>query len=295
MLKNSFVILFILTVLCSNSNAQGIIAGSFDTTDIYTNPIPYDSCFYSNGVGDMSNISHSYYLDIDKNGVSDYKFISSLFWSMFSGGMTYTRIEPLNPQNYVITKFDTITYYTSPTPSTAIYQVPLPLDSGDIIKYDSTLHFTNTTSTLSDNSPGYPPSNPGWDQLGEHFIGIMMLVPNDTLFGWIKVSVEYGRIIINDYACNRNPNFNYNYVEPDYPCDIFPNPAENFLVVANHKKNEPIKSITFWEIDGTYFKKVSDLVDNKNITIDITELPSSIYILQIETTQKVFSKKIVVR
>lgn len=295
MLKHFVIILILLPHLAYDSSAQGIIAGVSDTTDIYTDPLPYDSCLSTNGVGNMYSRTDNYFLDIDKNGTNDYQFTSSFFWSMFTGGTTYTSITPLNSQNYIITKFDTVTYYTSPTPSTAIYKVPVPLDSGDLINFDSTYHFTNTTNCLSDISPGYPPSNSGWNQLGEHYIGIMMFVPNDTLFGWIKVSIEFDKIIINEYACNRNPNFNYNYVEPDYPCDIFPNPAENYLVVANHKKNDPIKNITFWMTDGTFIKKVSGLIDNINITIDITELPSSIYILQIETTQKIFTKKIVVR
>jgi hypothetical protein len=293
-MRYSIIILIILTRFPSNGNAQVITAGSNDTTDIYTDPIPFDSCWSSNGYGDMHSMLDTFILDIDRNGTGDYKFTSSSFWSMYTGGTTYATITPLNSQNFIITKFDTITYYTSPTPSTAIYKVPIPLNSGDLIPLDSNYNYTNTANCLSDISPGYPPSNSAWDQLGEHFIGIMMIVPNDTLFGWIRVSVENNKIIINDYACNRNPNFNYNSIEPVFCCDIFPNPAENYLEVANNQKDDPIKNITFWSIDGIFFKEVNASIYNKNITIDISELPSSVYIIQIETTQKVFSKKIIV-
>lgn len=290
-----FVSTFIFFIISNFSFGQNIIAGLYDSTDIYTNPEPDEICLSTNGYGDYHHMDDTLRLDIDKNGIDDYKFSSSFFWSMYTGNMYHALITPLNSQNHIVSRFDTVTYYTSPSPSIAIYTVPLALNVGDTINLNTNYHLTATTNYLADISPGYPPSDSAWSNIGDHFVGIVMYLPNDTLFGWIRLSVFYSQIIIKDYACNRNPNSNYNSTEPYFPYDIFPNPANNYIIVANNQKSNPIKSISIWSIEGKLISEINSINDSRNTTIDISGLSPAIYILKIESSEKFYSKKLVVR
>lgn len=278
------IVLIICSFLCCTLNiySQGIIAGISTTSDIYVDLNPNDSCYSWAGDCGPQNCVDTLRLDIDKDGIDDFKFTSYFLWSLGGGTFVNASIIPLNNNNYIISRFDTVIYYTSPSPSTFVFKIPQPLNFGDTLKTTSYFNFTNTFNYLYCNNSN-PPNNSGWHNIGEHYIGIKKIESNYTLWGWIRIEVNFAKVIIKDYACNKI-----------YNAEIFPNPAGDYVIVANNLKKDPIKKIKIYNTNGQLVSTINNISETGNIKIDISGLPQNIYILEVETLTSKYSKKLVV-
>ena len=278
------IVLIICCFLCCTLNiySQGIIAGISTTSDMYVDLNPNDSCYSRAGDCSFHSCNDTLRLDIDKDGIDDFKFTSHFFWSLGGGTSYYAGIKSLNSNTFIISRFDTVVYNTGPTSNTYVYKIPQALNYGDTINSDHFFNFTNTLNDLYSNSTN-PPNNSGWHNIGEHYIGIKKIESNYTLWGWIRIEVSFEKVIIKDYACNKI-----------YNAEIFPNPAGDYVIVANNLKKDPIKKIKIYNTNGQLVSTINNISETGNIKIDISGLPQNIYIIEVETLVSKYSKKLVV-
>ena len=72
---------------------------------------------------------------------------------------------------------------------------------------------------------------------------------------------------------------------------IYPNPAEDQLNILN-PAGIKVSKIEITTIDGKILKTVSPSLNNNLQTIDISEIPSGIYLIQVSTQSGIVSKKL---
>jgi hypothetical protein len=73
---------------------------------------------------------------------------------------------------------------------------------------------------------------------------------------------------------------------------VYPNPAQDFLVIQSHEK---IKSIELHTINGALIKKVALLGNQPSATINLNELESGLYIATVKTTAGILTQKVLVK
>ena len=77
-------------------------------------------------------------------------------------------------------------------------------------------------------------------------------------------------------------------LQPMNDFSVYPNPVSGMLTVLL-PTNEKCVSIKLLSVEGQMIKEYND----GTTTLDFSNLPSGIYILQVETVKKVFNKKII--
>ncbi len=73
---------------------------------------------------------------------------------------------------------------------------------------------------------------------------------------------------------------------------IFPNPTSGILNL-NFNANNPI-DISVFDLAGKVIRSKEDKNSNRIKTIDLTSLPSGIYLVKVTTTKKIFYEKIII-
>jgi len=86
------------------------------------------------------------------------------------------------------------------------------------------------------------PCTGAWNNIGEHFIGVKLTYPNETIYGWIRVegtgTGTSFTLTIKDYACNINHYSEINNVTEQNKSFVFPSPFNDKLAVNNHCTDE---------------------------------------------------------
>lgn len=220
-----------------------------------------------------------FFVDINGDNINDFKLSA-----IYSNGKQwyqrhYGKITPLNNNNVAISHFDScFTYmsppvfqYTTPLAKSFLFQDTIHknatwIDSAAFIAYyDSDAHYWSCDSTNFVNGPGY--------------VGVKVFVPNDTLYGWIKVKVTRpDSMIIYEYACNM---FSTGIESHKNNCllKIYPNPTSDQLyfecpIPLNRKCN--------FTIYDSYSRVVMTERINSSKTINIKQLTDGMYYLVID-------------
>lgn len=184
----------------------------------------------------------------------------------------------------------------------------LPDQLQDSTPIDQTLNFmksgvimssTNSSSTHNHNHT----SRGNWlnEQIG--FLGVKLHFSgsSDNYYGWVRVQILDGDLIIYDYGCDTIPNESIFAGEtirqdslPNVEDEIFlfPNPAKNYLTV-NFPKFITGKDclVKIFDLNGRLLLKINS---SQTVKIDLTEFSSSMYILKIDCEEKSYLKKLVV-
>ena len=79
--------------------------------------------------------------------------------------------------------------------------------------------------------------NTDWVNIGDHYLGFTLIIPFDTIYGWVRINVHtenggYGTTL-KDFALNKNPWLGISESENDQGFRLFPNPAEDKITVTN--------------------------------------------------------------
>ena len=295
--KNHFLLVFISFLLIHSSFIYGqyIIAGQHDTTDIYTDLIPDVTVLMLNGAP-TGYYFDSLKLDIDQNGTFDFLIYSGGGGGLGGGGEG-TTIVSLNTNSFISTFPDTSRW--GPFPSMYVVDsVPLAHATGDSIC--SSLLFTYSHSDFFASHYGNfaAPTVTYWNNIGERYVAVKLIVPNDTLFGWIKVQVDNtGQITIKDYACNKNPNHFSNM--PSSEVNLYPNPTNSDLHII-FNSIEP-QTITITTAQGALVNIISVnpganyiYTDKYEYVLNTVSLSQGIYILTIDSSKGKTIKKFVI-
>lgn len=267
-----------------NSFAQNSITGQVSQNDIYTNIEP-DSSIQAVAVH-LSELDGRIDIDVDKNGVMDFRFYASGGGGL-GGGSSGCTLSSFSSENKLLTHPETSLGY----PGTQYFTVNVADTLGENFELSSSCNFNNGSAVIWSNHYG---ASAGatvttWNNIGDHYIGFMIKPAYDTLYGWIRISVIPGTMTLKDFACNINDYSGINLELRNNFC-IYPNPANDFLNISipeNFKTN----SFSICDISGKLLLEENYIEDSKEV--DISDFDKGIYIIIFSSENEQFIKKFV--
>ena len=150
-------------------------------------------------------------------------------------------------------------------------------------------YYDNTAA--NPNNPNSPPRNVS---AGEQTTDEMMLV----FFVLTPYQAGDENIIVDSAVVAGTPQQLNNYYHGQQLLDVCPNPAVSNLIVKCFMEDPEVASITLVDMDG---KVVRQFMDNGKvssgysaITYSVSGLPAGTYSLEMRTTQRILTQKIVV-
>jgi hypothetical protein len=226
----------------------------------------YCTDLYPDVVLSPDHSTEEYIIDLNNDGNDDFRVTSYLEYSpshYYSGD----GIEPLN--NNEVADIHQIVF-------DSLEQISPMLD------------WTNESIVLHTNSSvfGESSSYGGWD--GLKYIGIRLIEDNDTLYGWIRLSLYWGATI--DSYCVQQYETSLDGVNSKDQVFVYPNPADNtvtFLLNTN-----TIGSIYILSHDGRLLKSYS--INGHLKTVELDELPDGVYIARIDNGFDMYICKFVI-
>ena len=129
------------------------------------------------------------------------------------------------------------------------------------------------------------------------YIGCRMFYEQDTLYGWIGLSVSNNNIelTIKEFAYNK-PNYETVPLQNNTVTKCYPNPNHGFLqiILPNSIENPIIK---FTDIYGETIciDDFSLNSDCKEISIITSNLPKGLYVLNIQGSNQIYKEKIIIQ
>ena len=273
---------------------QYIYSGIWGSDDYYFDFIPD-----SNLTQPQNNTVNSMEIDMNGDGSNDIK-LSTLF---MDGYQWYNKkritIEGLNQNQIAYSEIDTC--WSADFPPIFIYATYTPKELNFNALIDENLYWTDSIVFLSykewdaagPTNNGYFCSRSSQFQSDTGYIAVRLIEPNDTLYGWIKISdVNYASCIIHEFACNVEST-NINIIDLYSETNIYPNPSSSgYVIVEGNNQNNQIINIKIYNSVGLLneYKMVND----NNIRLDLSLLPDGLYLLFIETySEKKVLKKVV--
>lgn len=257
-------LLFCIVIIGSLLIAQPkfIVAGLWDSTDYYHDILP-DSTFAW-----WAGTPAHYYLDADSNSINDFKFTSTRSWAAF-WGEELVYLQALNGE------FNSLNNWY-----VRIFNL------NDTIRNDS-LWVGNGWRRINYHTwQQCPPLCPGYNtyvnnNLVDKYLGIRLITPNDTLYGWVMLSTSGGyQITLKEWAINTSATNSW-VRNPVFPGNtrIYPNPTnDQFLLSTEISLNEA--AILIYNSRG-HLVKCIDKVSGHSVTITCANLPAGLYYIQI--------------
>jgi len=249
-------------------------------TQIVYVDIDPDTTIFVPSIGGTHNI---YDFDIDNNNIIDFNISASYFY-VYGGPTTVLGRE------IVFKSLFTENMMTG-TCGTWGYYYPVLID--DTISVNS--NWFNYNNYIVFNCSGIPMNCEA--PVEDFYLGFKFLIGSNFFYAWARVSATYNSITIKDYAYNSIPNMyilaeqkeiDFEYLPAEV--NIFENKSR--LIVVN---NTPFLSgnIRIYNTLGRLVK-VFNLTDIYNI-IPLTGINSGIYIIRVETDDRVVNKKMFIQ
>jgi hypothetical protein len=268
-LKYITVLIIILGVtIKAKSQNNFIAAGFYQATDTFHDIVP-DTIF---------GCWHYYSMDINNDSTNDLKFSS--FFQSSAGGFWGEGGVSIVISNGEILKDTLNSNFAS------------ILKLNDTIM-DDTNWIGNTTLKISYYYWSQcPPLCPGYNyQINMHdtnrYIGYRSITLNDTLYGWIKISINGSILKVMEWAINKTTNnlvINNGYENIFH---IYPNPATDHINVISTQNSQ----FEILNIQGQTIKR--QLIQQGKTDIDISGLAKGVYILRLNSNDKMEVTKFV--
>jgi hypothetical protein len=278
--KILYLFVFILFSAGNYGIAQVITAGSVTVNDNYFDVVP-DSSFEALAVHLTPYPGGQMKIDIDQDGVADFNLSSGAGGGLGGGGGSCT-ITPLGSYATVASRNDTS---QGCCPAQYVAQLADTIDFGDTIP--GTRKYNSGGSYLWSTTYGWQqgPRINDWTNIGEHFIGVKLSYPRDTLYGWIRVEATGSNsdftITIKDFACNKNPHLGINGVAEPLKMRLYPNPFANELRVECLNCGESEVSIFDVTCREILRQRFTDAVN-----LHMPNLESGIYLYEVRSKNK---------
>jgi hypothetical protein len=273
--KRSVIVILLLQFTFSICEAQFILAGNVSGGDTYFDIIP-DSTLEALNVHISPYPGDTIVLDVDNDGIEDYE-IRTYGGGGLGGGAGGCIIIPLGTYAQVASHIDTS---NGCCPMQYIAQLADTLVLGDTIS--NTLLFLSGSTFLWSTTYGaaQAPIINDWNDIGEHYIGIRLTYPTDTLYGWIRVeATNIGHFILSvkDFACNKNPFIGINEEYDNRELIIYPNPFFNKITVSCSNCDNAI--FTIYDL---FSSKILELNFTKSISISTEQFADGIYFYEVK-------------
>jgi hypothetical protein len=252
---------------------------------IYTDLIP--NIFLDASVQPMA------YLDIDQNGNNDFCF--SMNYEYYEDSISGESWSEFTTWINGIGSFRELAIDNSGNPNYQCIETELII--GDTINSEGFIW--GTGSYLWNIWDGIPfcvqPPN-------MNFIGVRIKTNGSYKYGWIRINSEYTYTIIHDMALNLQPNepilagqtsltsiseVNFEKIE------VYPNPATDELNIRQPENNLQECKLFIIALTGEIMKTI-DINPVQLNTINISDLPMGMYLLQFICQQKSYYEKLIV-
>lgn len=295
-MKTKFIpALIYLLCFSLNTFSQFIPAGVVGANDFYFDLIPDISIFAvdPNGspyYGFPSN-SDTILINLNGDNLNDFEIITTYLNGDKWYQQFYSRIIPLNNNYVAISHFDSCFDYQPPPELQYTTPIVKPFPFNDTIDKNSIWIDSTAYFAYEDIDAHYIACNHNSFSMTNVYAGLKVIIPNDTLYGWIQVEApKYDSLIIKKYACNR-----FSTGIPTYLIDslfnIFPNPTSNkFIIISDNI------AISHYELDiYDDFGQViySTKVKTSTVEIDLSTKPVGLYLIRIKTAHDILIGKII--
>lgn len=272
-------------------SAQSIFAGQTGQTMIY-----YDVNPDASVVGLHNNGADGYYMDIDINGVFDFKVVAC-DCSGLGGGSPNATIYPLNGNEVSVSYFDTCYSFgldsaLSYTPIARPYVLNEEVDNnGEWVSEGAKLNYSKF-GVISYNSDLY--SFYCYDStftLDSRYIGVRIILPLDTLYGWIKVkNVSSRSATVEEHSCEQQI-LSVGYNKMNASIKLFPNPVTSKFKIVLPFSGNRFYTLFFYNLQGQIL--IAEEFFGNELDIDIGNFVSGIYFVKIVTSEYTEIRKII--
>lgn len=274
-----------------------VLAGASDTGVAITDIVP-DSVFRSQTASHTPYIGGEIRVDLDKNGSLD---VSLASWGNggLGGGAGGVVVQALDSSISIVSHTDTT---PGCCPGTYIIEIAdaLSLNDtiGDGVRYGPPAGYAYLMNETYGGATG--PNLHDWNNLGPKFIGVRMYTPSDTLFSWIKVSVDQTAtyalctFTVFEYGTLKSGNIGIAPVDKSEGMHLYPQPAANLLQLVFEDTLNSSCSIELYDEKGGYLFGIpgSRINGLTSTTVNTSQLPEGIYILKVIRPGGAFSKRI---
>ena len=283
-------------VICCSINVFGqfILAGTHGTADYYYDLLP-DKKLQSTPTPNYS--VDTFLIDINNDNINDFKLTAA----DDNGGNWYhyvfCAITPLNNNRIAIDGYDSC--FANVPPQSFLYRSPMAKAFALNDSINKNNIWIDSMAYLSFNnwSANYP-NTYGYDCNGETFfsdskyLGLSVILPNDTLFSWIKIrEVSNDSLTIEEFASNLFSTKIATF-QNKFPIEIYPNPTTGIFTLRND--GLPIKMFEL-NICNTLAEKIySKKIYAPEVKIDLQDKPKGIYFIKIVSEYESVTRKIII-
>jgi hypothetical protein len=184
------------------------------------------------------------------------------------------------------------------TPSN--YDYALALDINSMV--DSTLNWIAATNTMAYNVDSANPYNENWNGVTDKYLGLKFVVGANTHYGWARLdSYAIGdSIVVKDYAFNATPNGGIMTGDMG-SVSLTETQVENLVKFIN-KSNNSVQVVLNGNLTNGVVSVVSstgqvvssDAITEKTFSVDMNNLSSGIYMVNVTFNEGATTKKIIV-
>ncbi len=282
-MKKVYLLFFLLHFTFKICEAQFILAGTVSGKDTYFDIVP-DSALEALNVHLSPYPGETIKLDVDSDGIQDYQ-IDTYGGGGLGGGTGGCVIVPLGAHASVASHMDTS---AGCCPAQYIAQLVDTLVMGDTIS--NALSFYSGTNYLWSTTYGMAqaPIISEWNDIGEHYIGIRLNYPQDTLYGWIRVEATNSGIFIltvKDMACNKNQHIGITEIYNSQKLIIAPNPFSDQITVLCSDCSDALFVLYNFVSGKTLEKKIT-----KSFLLNTEQLAKGIYLYEVRNINGVIKK-----
>lgn len=276
-------LLVMLGLLSFNSSmyAQFIRAGMVGADDLYHDIIPDTSLCCS--AFNPNFPSYRKYFDLDHDGTYD---LAIHVWGggSLSGGSTHCEVDKLAAQTSIIATYISSYGYTVPVADT--------LNLGDSISPADTFIHDNCYIWSSNwgGAVGTGPEVSQWS--GEHYIGVRLAQPRETLYGWIRVTVAGDCITIMDYACNKGV---YTGIPGPLVSEspvVFPNPAGSTVRLNWNGSRGQERELSVYSFSGILMYQAHCSSGQATTTLDVASWPKGVYLIKTMSGNQISTRRL---
>ena len=179
------------------------------------------------------------------------------------------------------------------------YDYALALDINSMV--DSTLNWIAATNTMAYNNNSANPYDENWNGVTDKYLGLKFVVGANTHYGWARLdSYAIGdSIVVKDYAFNATPNVGI--MTGNMGASLTETQVENLVKFIN-KSNNSVQVVLNGNLTNGVVSVVSstgqvvssDAITEKTFSVDMNNLSSGIYMVNVTFNEGATTKKIIV-
>ena len=180
------------------------------------------------------------------------------------------------------------------------YDYALALDINSMV--DSTLNWIAATNTMAYNNNSANPYDENWNGVTDKYLGLKFVVGANTHYGWARLdSYAIGdSIVVKDYAFNATPNGGIMTGDMG-SVSLTETQVENLVKFIN-KSNNSVQVVLNGNLTNGVVSVVSstgqvvssDTITEKTFSVDMNNLSSGIYMVNVTFNEGATTKKIIV-